>query len=132
MDNHWISHALRDVASLLEIQEANPFRVRAYTNAARTIRDHPEPLEKLVSDGADLTEIQGVGKEIARHIVTLETQGETLLFREVAFDVPVTLLEITRLPGIGAKKVKTLWLRKQEVAVELVVGCVRVGVGKRQ
>jgi DNA polymerase (family 10) len=109
MDNHWISSALRDVANLLEIQGANPFRVRAYTNAARTIKDHPEPLEKLVSDGADLTELQGVGKDIARHIETLETQGEILLFREVAFDVPVTLLEITRLPGIGAKKVKTLW-----------------------
>ena len=117
MDNHWISSALRDVANLLEIQGANPFRVRAYTNAARTIKDHPDPLEKLVSDGADLTELQGVGKDIARHIETLETQGEILLFREVAFDVPVTLLEITRLPGIGAKKVKTLW---QELDIKTV------------
>ena len=118
MDNVWIAHALKDVASLLEIQGANPFRVRAYTNAARTIRDHPEPLEKLVSDGADLTELQGVGKEIARHIETLETQGEILLFREVAFDVPVTLLEITRLPGIGAKKVKTLWQELDVTSVD--------------
>ena len=118
MDNVWIARALKDVASLLDIQGANPFRVRAYTNAARTIRDHPEPLEMLVSDGADLTELQGVGKEIARHIETLETQGEILLFREVAFDVPVSLLEITRLPGIGAKKVKTLWQELDVTSVD--------------
>lgn len=109
MDNVWIARALKDVGSLLEIQGANPFRVRAYANAARTVKDHPEPLSELVSEGADLTQLQGVGKEIARHIETLETQGETLLFREVAFDVPITLLEITRLPGLGAKKAKTLW-----------------------
>ena len=109
MDNVWIARALADVASLLEIQGANHFRVRAYAKAAKTVRDHPEPLHVLVSDGADLTQLPGVGKEIARHIETLETQGETLLFRELAFDVPITLLELTRLPGLGAKKAKTIW-----------------------
>lgn len=109
MDNLWISRALRDVASLLEIQGANPFRVRAYTNAARTVGEHTEALEELVSNGADLTQLPGIGKEIARHIETLETQGEVLLYREVALDVPVSLLELTRLPGLGAKKAKTLW-----------------------
>ncbi len=118
MDNVWIARALKDVGSLLEIQGANPFRVRAYANAARTVKDHPEPISAMVSEGADLTQLQGVGKDIARHIETLETQGETLLFREVAFDVPITLLEITRLPGIGAKKVKTLWLELDVTTVD--------------
>jgi len=117
MDNVWIARALKDVGSLLEIQGANPFRVRAYQNAARTIRDYEEPISELVSNGEDLTKIKGVGKDIARHIETLETQGETLLFREVALDVPVSLLEITRLPGLGAKKVKTLW---QELDVKTI------------
>ena len=117
MDNVWIARALADVASLLEIQGVNPFRVRAYANAARTVRDHDERLSELVSDGADLTKLPGVGKEIARHIETLETQGEVLLFRELAFDVPITLLELTRLPGLGAKKVKALW---QELDVETI------------
>jgi DNA polymerase (family 10) len=105
------------VGSLLEIQGANPFRVRAYANAARTVSDYDEPISELVSNGADLTEIPGVGKDIARHIETLETQGETLLFRELAFDVPISLLELTRLPGLGAKKAKTLW---EELNVETV------------
>jgi len=118
VDNVWIARALKDVGSLLEIQGANPFRVRAYANAARTVKDHPEPISAMVSEGADLTQLQGVGKDIARHIETLETQGETLLFREVAFDVPITLLEITRLPGIGAKKVKTLWLELDVTTVD--------------
>jgi len=118
MDNVWIARALKDVGSLLEIQDANPFRVRAYANAARSVRDFEEPISELVSSGADLTQIPGVGKEIARHIETLETQGETLLFREVALDVPTSLLEITRLPGLGAKKVKTLWQELNVTSVD--------------
>jgi DNA polymerase (family 10) len=117
MDNVWFARALKDVGSLLEIQGANPFRVRAYANAARTVGDYEEPISELVSNGADLTQIPGVGKDIARHIETLETQGETLLFRELAFDVPISLLELTRLPGLGAKKAKTLWL---ELNVETI------------
>jgi len=117
MDNVWIARALKDVGSLLEIQGANPFRVRAYANAARTVRDYEEPISELVSNGADLTQIPGVGKDIARHIETLETQGETLLFRELAFDVPISLLELTRLPGLGAKKAKTLW---EELSIETI------------
>ncbi len=119
MDNVWIARALADVASLLEIQGVNPFRVRAYANAARTVRDHPESLSAMISDGADLTQLKGVGKEIARHIETLEIQGETLLFRELALDVPISLLELTRLPGLGAKKAKTLW---EELEVETIDG----------
>lgn len=117
MDNVWIARALADVASLLEIQGVNPFRVRAYANAARTVRDYPETLSTKISEGADLTQLKGVGKEIARHIETLEIQGETLLFRELALDVPISLLEITRLPGLGAKKAKTLW---EELDVETI------------
>ena len=117
MDNVWIARALKDVGSLLEIQGANPFRVRAYANAARTIRDYEESISEMVSNGADLTQIPGVGKDIARHLETLETQGEVLLFREVAFDVPVSLLELTRLPGLGAKKAKTLW---EELNIETI------------
>ena len=117
MDNVWIARALKDVGSLLEIQGANPFRVRAYANAARTIRDYEESISEMVSNGADLTQIPGVGKDIARHLETLETQGEVLLFREVAFDVPISLLDLTRLPGLGAKKAKTLW---EELNVETI------------
>ena len=127
MDNVWIARALADVGNLLEIQGANPFRVRAYSNAARTVRDHAEPISELVSNGADLTQLPGVGKEIARHIETLETQGDTLLFREVAIDVPISLLEITRLPGLGAKKAKTLWQELNVTSVDDLADAAKSG-----
>ena len=58
MQNPDIARLFDEVADLLEIQDANPFRVRAYRNAARTIRDFPEPIaERVRSGGKDLTEI---------------------------------------------------------------------------
>jgi len=66
MQNPDIARVFDEVADLLEIQDANPFRVRAYRNAARTIRDFPEPIAELVRVGAkDLTEISGIGADLA-------------------------------------------------------------------
>ena len=58
MQNADIARQLEEVANLLEISDGNPFKVRAYRNAARTVRDHPEPLAELVrAGGFDLTEL---------------------------------------------------------------------------
>src|SRR5438876_543846 len=65
MQNPDIARLFDEVADLLEIQDANPFRVRAYRNAARTIRDFPESLADLVRAGTkDLTEIPGIGEDL--------------------------------------------------------------------
>jgi DNA polymerase (family 10) len=66
MENLEISRVLSQMADLLEIQDANPFRVRAYRNAARFVDSYATPMRKLVADEADLTELPGIGKDMSR------------------------------------------------------------------
>jgi DNA polymerase (family 10) len=109
VENLEIARVLEDVAVLLEIKGANPFRIRAYQNAARTIESHTTPLRKMVDDEADLTELPAVGKDMSSHITELVTAGRLSLLDELALEIPLTLIELTRLPGVGAKKAKKLW-----------------------
>jgi len=76
MQNAEIARLLTDVADLLEISAGNPFKVRAYRNAARTVADHPDPVAELVSGGEfDLTELPGIGGGIAKEITALVETG---------------------------------------------------------
>src|SRR5215475_11222129 len=68
MQNPDIARLFDEVADLLEIQSQNPFRVRAYRNAARIVRDFPRPLQEEVRRGADLTDIPGIGEDLAEKI----------------------------------------------------------------
>jgi DNA polymerase (family 10) len=109
MQNPEIARLLGEVADLLEISEANPFRVRAYRNAARTVRDHPEPLAELVRAGEfDLTELPGIGEGIAGEIEALVATGELPQRRALARQLPPGLIDLLRIPGLGPKRVKLL------------------------
>src|SRR5205809_263955 len=109
MQNPDIARVFDEVADLLEIQDANPFRVRAYRNAARTIRDFPEPIAELVRVGAkDLTEISGIGADLAEKITAIVTTGELPLRKQLAAKLPPGLLDLLRIPGLGPKRVKLL------------------------
>lgn len=125
MQNIEIARHLEDIADLLEIQGANPFRIRAYRNAARTVEDYPTQLHKLVADGVDLTEIPTVGKDIAAYIAELVGTGRAKLLDELTRTVPYSLIELTRLPGLGAKRVKKLW---EELGVETLDDLERVAL----
>lgn len=109
MDNAEIAAVLEDVATLLEIQGANPFRIRAYQNAARVIEEHAVALRKVVEAGGDLTELPGVGKDLARYIGELIETGKLGLLEELTATFPASLIELTRLPGVGAKKARKLF-----------------------
>jgi DNA polymerase (family 10) len=109
VDNVAIAAVLRDVADVLEIKGANPFRVRAYRNAAQVVAEWGAPLSKLVQDGSDLTELPSIGKDMAHHIEELVSRGEMTLLRDLSREVPLSLVELTRLPGLGAKKTRKLW-----------------------
>jgi DNA polymerase (family 10) len=105
-----IARLFDEVADLLEIQDANPFRVRAYRNAARTIRDFPEPIADLVRAGTkDLTEIAGIGDDLAEKIADIVTTGELPLRKQLASKLPAGLLDLLRIPGLGPKRVKLLY-----------------------
>ena len=109
MQNPDIARLFDEVADLLEIQDANPFRVRAYRNAARTIRDFPESLADLVRAGTkDLTEIPGIGEDLAEKITEIVGTGALKLHRQLAAKLPAGLLDLLRIPGLGPKRVKLL------------------------
>jgi DNA polymerase (family X) len=110
MQNPDIARVFDEVADLLEIQNANPFRVRAYRNAARTIRDYPEPIAELVrGDKKDLTEIPGIGEDLAEKISDIVSTGELPLRKQLAAKLPAGLLDLLRIPGLGPKRVKLLY-----------------------
>jgi DNA polymerase (family 10) len=109
LDNVEIARALAEVADVLEIQGADPFRIRAYRNAVRTIEVQTRPLARMVADKVPLTSLPAIGREMAGHIGELVTTG-TLAFRDrLLADVPRTLLDLVRLPGVGPKKARRLW-----------------------
>ena len=76
MKNDQIADVFEELANLLEIQEANPFRVRAYRNAARTISSNAESMSSLVETGEDLTQFSGIGKDLARQIAEVVSTGQ--------------------------------------------------------
>ena len=117
MENLEIAKVLSQMADLLEIQDANPFRVRAYRNAARVVDGHAKPMRTLVEEESDLTELPGIGKEMARHIHELIETGRLSALDELAEKIPRSLIDVIELPGVGPKKAKKLW---KELGVETV------------
>ncbi len=116
MTNPDIAAVFDQVADLLEFQNANPFRVRAYRNAARTIRDLGESAERIVRDPErSLTDIEGIGKDLAEKIDTLVKTGGLPMLDELLADVPESVLAILRVPGLGPKKAAALF-RELKVA----------------
>src|SRR5438034_8539815 len=109
MQNPDIARVFDEVADLLEIQDANPFRVRAYRDAGMPCHDPPEPIAELVhSGGKDLTEIPGIGEDLAEKITDIVKTGELPLRKQLAAKLPAGLLDLLRIPGLGPKRVKLL------------------------
>lgn len=109
IDNTRIARVLLDLADILEIQDANPFRVRAYRNAARTVGELTQPLARMVEQGADLTKLAGIGKEMASHIRELVATGKLTVLEQLGEKTPLSLLELVRLPGLGPKRARQLY-----------------------
>lgn len=109
MQNPDIARLFDEVADLLEISGQNPFRIRAYRNAARVVRDYPRPLTDEVRRDADLTEIPGIGQDLAEKIQEIVTTGTLALHRQLAAKLPAGLLDLLRIPGLGPKRVKLLY-----------------------
>jgi DNA polymerase (family 10) len=110
MTNAQIADAFDLIADILDFQGANPFRVRAYRNSARTIRDHSESLASIVAtDKSKLTDIDGIGDDLAQKIVELVTTGDVALLKELREQVPQSVLALLRIPGVGPKKAAALY-----------------------
>jgi len=108
MRNQDIADRFEELADYLEIKGENPFKIRAYRNAARTISDHAEELFREVAVGRDLTEIPGIGKEIAAKIISMVETGQLPILEKVRAEFPPDLPKMLKLPGLGPKRVKIL------------------------
>jgi DNA polymerase (family 10) len=110
MTNHEIAAVFEHVADLLEFQGANPFRVRAYRNAARTIHDLSQSAADIVTGGErSLTEMAGIGKDLAEKVATLVQTGSLPLLAELLAKTPESVLAILRVPGLGPKRAAQLY-----------------------
>ncbi len=109
MENLDVARTLTELADLLEIQGASPFRIRAYRNAVNTINSLSRPLKDMVAAGEDLTELPGVGKSVAKYIGEFLTSGSISRLEEVSAEFPRSLVQLMRLDGVGPKKARKLF-----------------------
>lgn len=109
LHNSEIADMFEQLADLLEIREDNPFRIRAYRNAARVIRGHGRSMAELVDAGADLAELPGIGADLAGKIATIVRTGKLPLLNQLRAKVPRPLVEMTRIEGLGPKRAKALY-----------------------
>ncbi len=116
MNKDQVVEILAEIGVLLELKGENPFKTRAYANAARTLESLPESLEKLVAEGR-LGEVKGIGEALQEKITTLVTTGALPYYEELKASLPAGLLEMLQIPGLGPKKVKKLY---GELAVESI------------
>jgi len=110
MTNSEIAAVFEHVADLLEFQGANPFRVRAYRNAARTLHDLTESAAEIVGDPErSLTEVEGIGKDLADKVATLVQTGTLPMLEELRAEIPESVMAVLRVPGLGPKRAAQLF-----------------------
>lgn len=106
--NAEIAAMFDQAAELLEIKGANPFRSRAYRRAARVIEGLPKSASNMLKAGQDLSELPGIGKDLAGKIAAIAATGKFDLLEQLKRELPGDLGEIAALPGLGPKRVKLL------------------------
>lgn len=121
MQNQHIAAIFNEVADLLEIQGANSFRVRAYRNGARTLENLPEMVADLVATADHrLDSLDGIGKDLASKIRVVVQTGQLPQLEELRLQVPAGVVEMLRIPGLGPKKVATLFKELNIISLDLL------------
>ena len=117
MDKAGIAQALEEIGILLELKDENPFKIRAYANAARSIEAWGGSLSDLQDEEA-LAKIPGVGKAIAAKIKELAGTGSLKYLEELRAEFPAAILQLFSISGLGAKKIKALHEQLQISSIE--------------
>lgn len=107
--NAQIAAVFGEIADLLELQRANPFRVRAYRNAARTIASWPCAMAEIAAAGGNFDALPGIGKDLSGKIVQILQNGSCDLLDRLRGAFPPGIAELLRIPGIGPATVRTLY-----------------------
>jgi DNA polymerase (family 10) len=116
MDREQVAEVLVNIATLLELNGENPFKSRAYLNAARALEGTSEPLATLIAENR-LGEVKGIGESIQKKIHELVTSGKLAYYDELRAATPPGLVAMLEIPGLGPKKIKVL---RDELGIETV------------
>ncbi len=126
MDKESVAGILVDIGTLLELKGENPFKTRAYVNAARTLESLAEPLDTIVAENR-LAEIKGIGDALQQKITELVTTGKLKYYDELKASVPPGLVDMLGIPGVGPKKVKALHDKLGIASIEQLEAACKAG-----
>ena len=107
--NAEIAKMLSETADLLEIKGENPFKVRAYRNAARIVENSSKDFNKLVKEGFDLTRLPGIGNDLSTYIKEIVTTGKFSKLEKLKKEIPEGLIEMLSIEGLGPKRIKQIY-----------------------
>ncbi|MGM0366558.1 MAG: helix-hairpin-helix domain-containing protein, partial [Actinomycetota bacterium] len=108
MDKKQAVNILAEIAVLLELKDENPFRIRAYQNAARALEASSVSLDSNTTP-QQLTQIKGIGSRIAEQILALVKNGSLDLYKELTSSTPQGLVDMLKIPSLGPKKIKYIY-----------------------
>lgn len=126
MDKEKVAEILVEIGVLLELKGENPFKTRAYANAARTLENLDESLDKLIAEDR-LGAIKGIGEALQKKITELAGTGRLAYYEELKASIPPGLLSMLEIPGLGPKKIKALHDKLGITSVELLEQACKVG-----
>jgi DNA polymerase (family 10) len=115
--NSDVADILNKVADLLDIKGDNPFRIRAYRNAARAVNASSKNVSDMVAKKGDLSALQGIGKDLAQKITEIVQSGKLPLLDELEKEVPIELSAMMKIQGLGPKRIKKI---SQEMNIQSV------------
>src|SRR5262249_532076 len=126
MTKSQIAQVLEEIATLLELKDEDPFKIRAYANAARSLETFGGNLGDLQDEEA-LAKIPGIGKAIAAKIKELSATGKLKYLEELRAEFPAAILELFSISGLGAKKIKALYDKLQISSIEQLLKACETG-----
>jgi len=121
--NAEFARIFREVAELLELSSANPFRVRAYVNAARVLEESPVSVAHMAREQpARLRELPGIGEDLAAKVEEIARTGSLAFLQELSRQAPPGAVALMHVPGIGPRKARLL---SERLGVRSVAGLAR-------
>lgn len=122
-----IAAIFEEIADLLEIQGENPFRIRAYRNAARQVEGMGVALADMLARDDDLTALPGIGTDLAAKIREIVETGSCKALDKLRKKLPPSIIELLKIPGLGPKRVRALHDQLKVRSVEQLAKAAKSG-----
>jgi len=116
MDKQKVAEVLLEIGTFLELKGENPFKTRAYQNAARAVENLSEPIAVIVEEGR-LSEIKGFGEALREKVAELVSTGRMKYYEDLKASIPPGLIDMLEIPGLGPKRIV---LMRKKLGIESV------------